>query len=99
MSKVKLGDKVRTGQVLGSVIDPVSNTGSAILAPFNGRILGMAVNQVVQTGFATHHIGVETAAEKVQEEAIVQDLSVKESTSPGDCVASSPDPANSAGGC
>lgn len=87
MSTVKLGDKVREGQVLGSVIDPVSNTGSAILAPFNGRILGMAVNQVVQTGFATHHIGVETAAEKVQEEAIEHDLSVKEPALIGDCVA------------
>ena len=99
MSTVKLGDKVREGQVLGSVIDPVTNTGSAILAPFNGRILGMAVNQVVQTGFATHHVGVETAAEKVQEEAIVEDLAVKESVPPGDCVASSPDSGNTAGGC
>ena len=87
MSTVKLGDKVREGQVLGSVIDPVSNTGSAILAPFNGRILGMAVNQVVQTGFATHHVGVETAAEKVQEGAIEQDLSATQPPPMGDCVA------------
>lgn len=94
MSTVKLGDKVREGQVLGSVIDPVSNTGSAILAPFNGRILGMAVNQVVQTGFATHHVGVETAAEKVQEEAIEQDISVKEPTPPGNCVADITDSGN-----
>ena len=99
MSTVKLGDKVREGQVLGSVIDPVSNTGSAILAPFNGRILGMAVNQVVQTGFATHHVGVETAAEKVQEEAIEQDLSVKEPTPPGDCVADITDTGNTGGDC
>jgi predicted deacylase len=99
MSTVKLGDKVREGQVLGSVIDPVSNTGSAILAPFNGRILGMAVNQVVQTGFATHHVGVETAAEKVQEEAIEQDLSVKEPVPPGDCVADNADAGNSVSDC
>lgn len=99
MSTVKLGDKVREGQVLGSVIDPVSNTGSAILAPFNGRILGMAVNQVVQTGFATHHIGVETAAEKVQEEAIGQDLSVKEPAPPGDCVADTTDNDNTVSDC
>lgn len=99
MSTVKLGDKVREGQVLGSVIDPVSNTGSAILAPFNGRILGMAVNQVVQTGFATHHVGVETAAEKVQEEAIEHDLSVKEPTPLGDCVADITDTGNTEGDC
>jgi len=99
MSTVKLGDKVRTGQVLGSVIDPVSNTGSAILAPFNGRILGMAVNQVVQTGFATHHVGVETAAEKVQEEALEQDLSSKEPASPNDCTADIDDTGNAIGDC
>ncbi len=70
MSTVKLGDKVRKGQVLGSVIDPISNTGSTILAPFNGRVLGIAYNQVVQTGFATHHVGVEKAPKAVQEEVI-----------------------------
>jgi uncharacterized protein len=69
MSKVKLGDRVREGQILGTVIDPISNTGSAILAPYHGRILGMAVNQVVQTGFAAYHVGVERAAEELQEQA------------------------------
>src|SRR5690554_2444012 len=70
MSKVKLGDKVREGQELGSVIDPISNTGSTILSPFTGRVLGIAYNQVVQTGFATHHVGVEKAPKAVQEEVI-----------------------------
>ena len=91
MSSVKLGDKVRAGQILGSVIDPVSNTGSPILAPFNGRILGMAVNQVVQTGFATHHLGVETAPEKVQEEAVNEDAGAQVEGAATDCVASSGD--------
>jgi uncharacterized protein len=91
MSKVKLGDKVRAGQILGSVIDPVTNTGSPILAPFNGRILGMAVNQVVQTGFATHHLGVETAPEKVQEEAVGEDSSAQTASPATDCVAASGD--------
>lgn len=69
LSQVKLGDKVKEGQVLGTVVDPVSNTGSAILAPFNGRILGIALNQVVMTGYAAYHVGVEKAAEKVEQEA------------------------------
>src|SRR5690606_23468888 len=69
LSKVKLGERVKTGQVLGTVVDPVTNTGSAILAPFDGRILGMAENQVVQTGYATYHVGVEKAAEKIEKEA------------------------------
>lgn len=70
LSKVRLGERVRTGQVLGTVVDPVTNTGSAILAPFDGRILGMAVNQVVQTGYATYHVGVEKAAEDVEQDAL-----------------------------
>ena len=82
MSTVKLGDKVRKGQVLGSVIDPISNTGSAIHAPFNGRVLGIAYNQVVQTGFATHHVGVEKAPKAVQEEVIQKEtVNEKESKS------------------
>lgn len=69
MSQVKLGDSVKEGAVMGRVVDPVSNTGSDILAPFTGRVIGMATNQVVQTGFAAYHLGVEKAAEEVQEEA------------------------------
>jgi len=87
MSKVKLGDKVKEGQVLGSVIDPVSNTGSAILAPYNGRVLGIAFNQVVQTGFATHHIGVEKAPKAVQEEAIEKESSAEADAIISDCTA------------
>jgi hypothetical protein len=87
MSKVKLGDKVKEGQVLGSVIDPVSNTGSAILAPFNGRVLGIAYNQVVQTGFATHHIGVEKAPKTVQEEAIEKESATEPESTLSDCTA------------
>lgn len=69
MSKVRLNEQVRRGQVLGTVTDPVTNTGSAIIAPFNGRLLGMAENQVVHTGFAAYHLGVEKAPEEVQQEA------------------------------
>ena len=70
MSQVKLGDRVKEGGVLGRVVDPVSNTGSDVVAPFTGRVIGMAVNQVVQTGFAAYHLGVVKAAEEVQEEAM-----------------------------
>lgn len=69
MSVVKLGASVEEGDLLGRVVDPITNTGSDIVAPFTGRVIGMAVNQVVQTGFAAYHIGVQKAAEEVQEEA------------------------------
>ncbi|KAF0809301.1 hypothetical protein A167_01893 [Alcanivorax sp. S71-1-4] len=82
MSQVKLNDQVRRGQVLGTVTDPVTNTGSAIIAPFDGRLLGMAENQVVHTGFAAYHVGVEKAPEQVQEEAARQEAEQQESTQP-----------------
>ncbi|MCH8544293.1 MAG: succinylglutamate desuccinylase/aspartoacylase family protein [Alcanivorax sp.] len=80
MSKVKLDENVRRGQVLGTVTDPVTNTGSAIIAPFAGRVLGMAENQVVHTGFAAYHIGIEKAPEEVQEEA--RERETREEASP-----------------
>jgi len=72
MSEIELGDRISEGDILGRVVDPVSNTGSNIVAPFDGRVIGMAVNQVVQTGFAAYHLGVEKEAEEMKEEALDQ---------------------------
>jgi hypothetical protein len=52
------------------VTDPVTNTGSTIIARESGRIIGMAVNQVVQTGFAVYHVGVAKEPKEVKEEAL-----------------------------
>jgi len=57
-SEAKLGGKVRKGDVLGRVTDPITNLKSLIYSPVNGRIIGMAVNQVVLPGFAAYHIGI-----------------------------------------
>ena len=58
LSKVKLDDKVTQGQILGKVIDPITNTSSDIISPINGTVLGKAVDQVVSPGFATFHLGI-----------------------------------------
>lgn len=58
-TSVKLGDRVREGQRLGKVVDPLANTERAILSPVRGRVLGMALNQIVLPGFAAFHLGVE----------------------------------------
>ena len=69
LAEVELNQNVRKGQVLGTVTDPISNTGSAIIAPYNGRVLGMAVNQVVHAGFAAFRIGEEKTTEEVEAKA------------------------------
>jgi len=57
-SRVALGQTVRKGDVLGTVTNPITNVRSRIVSSYNGRVIGMALNQVVQPGFATHHIGI-----------------------------------------
>jgi uncharacterized protein len=57
LSDVRLGAVVAQDQVLGTVTDPIQNKREFLKAPFRGRILGMAVNQVVMPGFAAFHIG------------------------------------------
>ena len=59
-SVVRLGQAIAVGDVLGTVTDPITNEQNLIYAPAKGRILGMALNQVVQPGFAAFRIGIET---------------------------------------
>ena len=59
-SHVNLGDLVKKGELLGRVTDPITNKSKVISAPLRGRIIGMAVNQVVMPGFAAYHLGSET---------------------------------------
>lgn len=58
LSNVKLGAQVSRNTLLGTVVDPITNAKTEIRAPFAGRILGMAVNQVVMPGYAAYHVGV-----------------------------------------
>lgn len=64
-SVAKLGNKVSKGEILGNVTDPITNAVSSIKAPYDGRIIGMAVNQVVMPGFAAYHLGIETSEKEV----------------------------------
>jgi predicted deacylase len=60
ITRRQLGERITSGEVLGTVTDPVSNERTRLIAPVSGRILGMAVSQVVIPGFAAFHIGVGT---------------------------------------
>lgn len=63
MSNVRLGDMVEPGARLGTVTDPITNHSSEVIAPYAGRVLGMALNQVVLPGYAAFHIGIESSIE------------------------------------
>jgi predicted deacylase len=67
-SDVALGERVSEGELLGIVTDPISNQQHRIYAPTSGRILGMALNQVVLPGFAAYRIGTATSKSGIQKE-------------------------------
>ena len=60
-----IGDNVNQGDVLGAVTDPITNQKKELVSPVKGRIIGMAVNQVVVPGFAAYHIGRESTQEDI----------------------------------
>jgi uncharacterized protein len=64
-SDVALGERVSEGELLGVVTDPISDKEHRVYAPISGRILGMALNQVVLPGFAVYRIGTETSKARV----------------------------------
>lgn len=68
-SDVKLGDRVRQGQRLGRVVNPLNDEASELVAPVRGRILGMALNQVVLPGYAAFHVGEEASEAQVIRDA------------------------------
>jgi uncharacterized protein len=69
MSEVALGQRIRKGQRLGVVIDPINNVEREIVSPVFGRVIGAALNQVVLPGFAAYHLGEETSEQQAVREA------------------------------
>jgi predicted deacylase len=53
----KPGDYVKEGEVLGTVTNPVTEQSATIVAPRDGRIIGMAVPQFVLPGYGLFHLG------------------------------------------
>jgi predicted deacylase len=64
-SEVDLGERVKEKEILGTVTDPITNIRTEILSPYQGRVLGMALNQVVMPGFAAFRIGIQSSEEEV----------------------------------
>lgn len=83
-SKATLGQRVREDDVLGTVTDPITNARTTIKSPYNGRIIGMALDQVVLPGFAAYHIGIQTPEAILIEESQMTDGMVEEDEEDGD---------------
>ena len=59
ISEVELGERVKQGDVLGTVTDPITNVQNSLVASASGRVLGMALNQFVMPGFAAYRLGID----------------------------------------
>lgn len=73
-SLVRLGQVVDAGDVLGTVTDPISNEQNLIYSPMDGRVIGMALNQMVMPGFATFNLGI--AASAIPDDALALPIEV-----------------------
>jgi predicted deacylase len=58
LPSVRLGDSVSGGQLLATVTDPVTDARHEIRADQAGVIVGMALPQVVLSGYGLFHVGV-----------------------------------------
>lgn len=72
ISRVGIGEKVMPGDLLGKVVDPFSNVEYPMHSPFEGQVIGMAVNQVVMPGYAVYHIGLQTTEEAIEVTSAVE---------------------------
>lgn len=66
ISSVKLGDVVSPGDPLGKVVNPINNQTFPLISPYEGRVIGMALNQVVMPGYAAYHIGLDATEESIE---------------------------------
>ncbi len=82
-SEVDLGASVKKGDLLGTVTDPITNMRTNIIAPFDGRVIGMALNQVMFPGFAAYHLGLKASVEEAaQSKPVLVEASVDTEENP-----------------
>ena len=85
LSEIKLGAKVKHGEQIARIVNPMTNAENSITAPFTGTVLGMAENQFVSPGYLIFRIGVKEteaeAREKAKEEALKSKVQKTEDSS------------------
>lgn len=82
ISKIKAGDKIEAGELLGYISDPITNKRFDVRADVSGKVIGMALNQVVLPGYAIYHVGIDSSrldTEKISTQAIAEKLLEEES--------------------
>ena len=57
--EVEIGARVKPGERLGTIYAPGYDTETPVLARRSGTVIGMAVPQIVLTGYALFNIGIE----------------------------------------
>ncbi|MCB1853993.1 MAG: succinylglutamate desuccinylase/aspartoacylase family protein [Halieaceae bacterium] len=57
--EVEIGARVQAGELLGTIYAPGFDTHTEVFARRGGTVIGMAVPQIVLTGFALFNIGIE----------------------------------------
>ena len=56
-----LGNAVKKGEALGSIVDPLTDESHAVVASVTGEIIGMAFSRPVLSGYALYHVAWHTA--------------------------------------
>lgn len=66
ISDVKVGSMVAKGDIIGRVADPISNREDVVASPFEGKVIGLASDQFIHTGFAVAHIAYQIDEEDIE---------------------------------
>ena len=56
---VELGQQVREGERLGTIVDPLTDRYTSVEASQSGEVIGLAAAQIVLSGYALVHLGVQ----------------------------------------
>ncbi len=54
---IELGNRVKKGDRLGTIVDPLTDRQTSIEATSEGEVIGMAMAQIVLSGYALIHLG------------------------------------------
>ncbi|WP_051333523.1 succinylglutamate desuccinylase/aspartoacylase family protein [Aliagarivorans marinus] len=69
ISRAGLGQRVRKGELLGTISNPISDEVEEVFAPFDAEVLGRAQNQFVSAGYAIYNLGERRSIEDLEQEA------------------------------